>query len=269
MARPSWRVASACEIGTSHVDTGTPCQDYTAQATIRTKDGPVLVVIVCDGAGSAIHSEVGSWLASTTFLELIEVHFENGGRLVDIDRVTVADWIGCTADRLIARAKEDGNLHKDYSCTLLAAIVGEHAAIFVQIGDGAIVVSHGEEDGWNWVFWPQHGEYANQTVFVLSANAVDELQFELASRQIDEFAVFSDGIERMVLHGATKTVNDKFFDQMFAPIRASAARGLDLTLSAQLKAYLGSSIVNARTNDDKTLVMATRRPRQGPRHDAT
>ncbi len=261
MGRPSWRVASACEIGTSHVGSGTPCQDYSVQATIQTKDGPVLVVIVCDGAGSAIHSEIGSWLASTTFLELVEVHFENGGSLVDIDRTTAADWIGRTADRLIARAKDDDNSPKDYSCTLLAAVVGDQAAVFVQIGDGAIVVSHGGEDGWNWVFWPQHGEYANQTVFILSSNAVDELQFDLAPRQIDEFAVFSDGIERLVLHAATKTVNDKFFDQMFAPIRASTARGLDKTLSAQLQAYLGSSVVNARTNDDKTLVMATRRPR--------
>lgn len=261
MARPSWRIASAYEIGTSHIGSSTACQDHAVQTTIRTKEGQVVVVVVCDGAGSAAHSEIGSWLASTTFMELVEVHFEDGGRLVDIDRTTVADWVGRTADRLIARAKEDENLPKDYSCTLLAAVVGDEAAVFVQIGDGAIVVSHGEEDGWNWVFWPQHGEYANQTVFVLSANAVDELQFDLAPRRIDEFAVFSDGIERMVLHGATKTVNDKFFDQMFAPIRASTARGLDPRLSEQLKAYLGSSVVNAKTNDDKTLVMATRQPR--------
>jgi len=261
MARSSWRVASACEIGTSHVGSGTPCQDYAAHAAIRGKEGQILVVVVCDGAGSAAHSEIGSWLASTTFVELVEVYFEHGGRLVDIDRSNVAGWVERTADRLIMRAKEDGNSPKDYSCTLLAAVIGAEAAVFAQIGDGAIVVSHGEADGWNWVFWPQHGEYANQTVFVLSENATEALQFDLALRRVDEFAVFSDGIERMVLHGATKTVNDKFFEQMFAPIRASTARGFDPKLSEQLKTYLGSAVVNARTNDDKTLVMATRQPR--------
>jgi hypothetical protein len=261
VARPSWRVASASEIGTSHVGSDTPCQDYAAHAVIRTNEGQVLVVVVCDGAGSALHSEIGSWLAGTTFVELVEVHFEHGGSLVDIDRSTIVGWIGITANRLAARAKEDGNSAKDYSCTLLAAIVGVESAVFAQIGDGAIVVSHGKEDGWNWVFWPQHGEYANQTVFVLSANAIEALQFDFAPRRVDEFAVFSDGIERMVLHGATKTVNDKFFDQMFAPIRASMARGFDPKLSAQLNAYLGSPVVNARTNDDKTLVMATRQRR--------
>jgi Protein phosphatase 2C len=262
VARPLWRVASACEIGTSHAGSGTPCQDSAAHVIIRTKEGPVLVAVVCDGAGSAAHSEVGSWLASTTFVELVEVHFENGGHLVDIGRETVAGWITNTAERLSARAREEGNAFKDYSCTLLAAIVGSEAAVFAQIGDGAIVVSHGEEDGWSWVFWPQHGEYANQTVFVLSDNAMEALEFNLAPRRIDEVAVFSDGIERMVLHAASKGVNESFFNQMFAPVRASKSRGLDQKLSEQLKGYLGSGMVNARTNDDKTLLMATRRPRK-------
>jgi hypothetical protein len=262
MARPSWRVASACDIGTGHTSSGTPCQDSAAHGIVRTKEGPVLVAVVCDGAGSAANSEIGSWLASTTFVELVEVHFENGGRLVDIGRDKVVDWIAETAGRLTARAHDDGNSPKDYSCTLLAAIVGNDAAAFAQIGDGAIVVSHGEADGWSWVFWPQHAEYANQTVFVLSANAADAMEFSLAPRRIDEFAMFSDGIERMVLHGATKAVNDPFFNQMFVPVRASTARGLDQKLSEKLRGYLGSDAVNARTNDDKTLLMATRRPRE-------
>jgi hypothetical protein len=262
MPRPSWRVAAACEIGTSHISSGTPCQDSAAHALLRTKEGSVLVAVVCDGAGSAAHSEIGSWLASATFVELVEVYFENGGRLIEIDRNKVSGWIASTAKRLADRANEDGNALKDYSCTLLAAIIGNEAAAFAQIGDGAMVVSHGEEDGWTWVFWPQHGEYANQTVFVLSENAADAMEFNLAARRIDEFSMFSDGIERMVLHAASKSVNDLFFNQMFVPVRDSKAYGLDPKLSEQLKGYLGSAGVNARTNDDKTLLIATRRPRE-------
>jgi hypothetical protein len=259
MARPGWRVASACEVGTAHVNSKTPCQDSAAHAVIRSKEGPVLVVVVCDGAGSAAHSDIGSWLASTTFVELVEVHFAKGGRLRQIDRQTVLDWIGLTVERLAARAAEDFTELKDYSCTLLAAIVGNKTAAFAQIGDGAIVVSHGDADGWSWVFWPQHGAYANETHFITSSSLPESLEFTLAERAIHEFAVFSDGIERMVLHGASKAVNDSFFDQMFVPVRASSARGLDEKLSEKLRAYLGSATVNTRTNDDKTLVMATRR----------
>ena len=260
MERPSWRVVFACGIGASHAKSGAPCQDYAAHTVISAGQDQILVAVVCDGAGSAAHSEIGSWLASTTFIELVEVYFENGGRLVDLNRSTVADWITQTADKLIQRARQDGNIPKDYSCTLLAALVGQEIAAFVQIGDGAIVVGQGEEDGWSWVFWPQHGEYANQTVFVLSDGALDSLQFDLASRRIDEFSIFSDGIERMVLHGATRSVNSNFFEQMLMPVRASNANGLDVKLSGQLKEYLNSNLVNSKTNDDKTLFMATRQP---------
>jgi hypothetical protein len=48
---------------------------------------------------------------------------------------------------------------------------------------------------------------------------------------------------------------------MFVPVRASKALGLDQKLSEKLKEYLGSAAVNARTSDDKSLLMATRRPR--------
>lgn len=258
MRRQSWRVASACEIGTSHLQSGLPCQDSVAHSIIRTKRGNVLVSVVCDGAGSAAHSEIGSWLAANTFVELAEVYLKAGGLITDIDRPRVVSWVEATRASLIQRAQSDGNAPKDYACTLIAAIVGPSAAVFAQIGDGAIVVSHGEADGWSWVFWPQHGEYANQTTFVLSANAIEALEFNLAPRRIDEFAMFSDGIERMVLHTMTKTVNDAFFEQMLAPVRISTSWGVDQKLSSSLKTYLGSAPVNARTDDDKSLVMATR-----------
>jgi hypothetical protein len=260
MPRRSWRVVSACEAGTSHVRSGLPCQDSVAHGIIRTKRGNVLVSVASDGAGSAAHSDIGSWLAATTFVELVEVYLKTGGQLIDIDRPKVVSWIEATSARLIQRARNDGNTASDYSCTLIAAVIGPSAAVFAQIGDGAIVVSHGDADGWSWVFWPRHGEYANQTTFVLSKNATEALEFALVPRRIDEFAMFSDGIERMVLQTATKTVNDAFFEQMFVPVRASKSRGLDQQLSSSLKTYLGSAPVNARTDDDKSLLMASRRP---------
>jgi hypothetical protein len=262
MVRPSWRIASASEIGTSHIGSGTPCQDSAAQEVIETAEGPVLAAVVCDGAGSAAHSEVGSQLASASIIECVREHFGMGGLLADIDRDLMVGWILRAADQLIEQANEQGHNPKDYACTMLAVVAGEEGAVFAQIGDGAIVVSRGEEDGWLWVFWPQHGEYANQTVFILSVNATDSLEFGYEPHRIDEIAVFSDGIERMVLHAETKSVNDAFFNQMFAPVRASTTDGVNPALSEMLKGYLGSAIVNARTNDDKTLIMATRRPRE-------
>jgi hypothetical protein len=114
MPRRNWRVASACEIGTSHIKSGLPCQDSVAHSIIRTRRGNVFVSVVCDGAGSAAHSEIGSWLAATTFVELVEVYLQTGGRLIDIDRAKVVWWIEATRARLIERARDDGNAPKDY-----------------------------------------------------------------------------------------------------------------------------------------------------------
>ncbi|MBS0548673.1 MAG: protein phosphatase 2C domain-containing protein [Proteobacteria bacterium] len=260
MTRVPWRIAIASDVGTSHLASGTPCQDSALYTLLDTHDGEILVAVVCDGAGSAVHSHVGSKLAAEGIAHQIKTFFELGGQLRGVTRSIVTEWVVATANLVTDRAILDGNSAKDYSSTLLVAILGEDCAIFAQIGDGAMVVSHGEADGWSWIFWPQHGEYANQTVFILSENALDALEFCSAHRPIDEIALFSDGIERLVLHAETKSVNDAFFNQMFVPVRQSATNGEDSTLSAGLQRYLASAPVVARTNDDKTLILATRRP---------
>lgn len=256
-----WRIARASAIGTSHASSGAPCQDSAWHTIVTTADGPVLIAVVCDGAGSAAHSDIGSLLAAETFAELAEVFFEQGGRIAAIDRDTACRWIQEAADALSIRAEANHHSLRDYACTLLAAIVGEEAAAFVQIGDGAIVVSHGEEDGWCYLFWPQHGEFANTTNFIVSPNAAAAVEFSLAPRRIDEIALFSDGIENLVLHHASRSVHDAFFNTMFPPVRNSDVDGFDQKLSDGLARYLSSPAICERTDDDKTLILATRVPR--------
>jgi hypothetical protein len=47
---------------------------------------------------------------------------------------------------------------------------------------------------------------------------------------------------------------------MFPAVRRSTASGVDVELSRALGGYLSSVPVNDRTDDDKTLVLASRRP---------
>ncbi|MGE5150850.1 MAG: protein phosphatase 2C domain-containing protein, partial [Rhodospirillaceae bacterium] len=144
-----------------------------------------------------------------------------------------------------------------YACTLLAAVVGDQSAVFVQIGDGAMVISSGT--GWRHVFWPQHGEFANTTNFVTSERAVPELEFVRVDEAVQEIAIFTDGIENLVLQKAGKTAHAPFFDSMFPPVRKSLASGVDAELSRALDKYLSSPTINNRTDDDKTLILASRR----------
>ena len=262
MPSGSWRVALASAIGTSHVQSGAPCQDHGAYATLGTKDDPVLVLVACDGAGSASRSDIGAHFAAQEFIRVVRTHFDAGGILSDLTRPTAQAWIRRIAMMLADRADEEGHDLREYACTLLAAVISPTAAAFVQIGDGAIVVSHGEEDGWSYVFWPQHGEFANTTNFIVSPNAMEALEFDLAPRRIEEVAVFTDGIENLVLHQATRTVHEPFFNQMFRPVRDSDAEGFNGALNEGLRRYLSGPAICERTDDDKTLILATRLEKQ-------
>jgi Protein phosphatase 2C len=260
MTPAPWRIVRASVIGSSHVKSGAPCQDYSLHELIDcAASESVLVTVISDGAGSAEQAAVGSSTACHTFISLVRSFLNDGGVVSSLDRTQVQVWIKEIAEKLERIASETGHNVRDYACTLLAAVIGNDAAAFIQIGDGAIVISHGEEDGWSWVFWPQHGEFASTTNFVVSDNALQVLEFELAPRPIDEIVLFTDGIENLVLHQSSKTVHDPFFNALLKPIRQSTVSGHDENLSEKLNVYLASPAFCERTDDDKTLLIASRR----------
>jgi hypothetical protein len=254
---PDWRIALASVIGTSHVGSGTPCQDSSACELIESADGGLLAAVVCDGAGSAAHSDIGSLLAATIFTELVRAFAAEGGRLEDITADLAASWVGQIAGAIEAAADNTSHPVRDYACTFLAAIIGPRSAAFIQIGDGAIVVSQGQDDGWSWVFWPQHGEFTNSTNFIVSPDVANLIEFNLTLGRIEEVAMFSDGLENLVLHHATRTVHAPFFEAMLPPVRRMQNTGLSKELSEELAKYLASPKVNEKTDDDKSLILAT------------
>jgi hypothetical protein len=260
MADPPWRIAMASSIGTSHIAAAQPCQDSHFHLDLRDSAGrPVLVLAASDGAGTASLAHVGAALVCRTFTQLVAAYLGAGGQMEKINRPLMARWISGIVYRLEMQAKADRLESQDYACTLLAAIIGERASVFAQIGDGAIVVSRRPADGWNYVFWPQHGEFANTTNFVTSDNVLLALDFESTVEPIEEIAIFTDGIEDLVLHKADQTVHAPFFDSMFRSVRRSQARGQDAALSRDLEKYLSTRPITERTSDDKTLILASRR----------
>ena len=66
----TWTVISASAIGTSHQRIGLPCQDAGDFCLV---DGDHTVVgAIADGAGSAMHSEIGARAAVETMLYLLD-----------------------------------------------------------------------------------------------------------------------------------------------------------------------------------------------------
>jgi hypothetical protein len=138
----------------------------------------------------------------------------------------------------------------------VSAIVFNDHAVISHIGDGACVLRKRGSMSWEVPSWPAHGEYASSTYFVTD-DPQPNLQFSLIEGEVSELAVFSDGIERLVLDFSNKTAFEGFFDPMFRPL-ATLGPGRERSLSASLRKYLDSPHVLERTDDDKSLVMAKR-----------
>jgi hypothetical protein len=248
----------ASSVGTAHLAAAQPCQDAHGHlATVDADGQPVLVLAASDGAGSAERAEIGASLACDTFVRLVAAYLEQGGTVEAIGRPLAERWIAGILYRLELQTRQTRAALRDYACTLLAAVVGTKGAAFLQIGDGAMVIA--DREGWRHVFWPQHGEFANTTTFITSERAMQAMDFEVHRAPVDEIALFTDGLESLVLHKASRSVHGPFFDSMFASVRKSAASGVDDGLSRALDDYLSSPRINERTDDDKTLILASRK----------
>ena len=244
-----WRHVESSVRGTSHGATGAPCQDYCVSRVFQTPGGPVLAVAVADGAGSAALSDVGAWLAAETFVERAEAVFRTG------EIVTTEPLYDYAHARVVAEAEARGVAPRELACTLLSAVVGRDWAVFAQVGDGAIVFDG--RGGLQLAFWPDNGEYANTTRFLTDADYPRHVKVERLNQPVAELAVLTDGIQMLALDYTNTCVHAAFFTPMFRTL--GHATDLD-ALKSSLAAFLDSPRVNGRTDDDKTLFLATRAP---------
>jgi hypothetical protein len=248
---PSWKLLLDSVIGTSHIQTNQPCQDY---ASGRVLNADTVVLVCADGAGSASRSDFGSRFVCTGLLNIIATALEGGLALQDISRERVVDWHTTIRRRLSLEACWENVNLREFASTVLTAIVGPSHAIFSHIGDGVIVYGDGNE--YQAPIWPHQGEYANTTYFLTGSDFEDQIAFERIDRQIDEVALLTDGLQPLALHYESRSVHSPFFRPMFDALRCA---GDPEELREPLKAFLNSPAVNGRTDDDKTLVLATRR----------
>lgn len=258
-----WKFGFASVAGTAHVKSATPLQDFSLAQTIFDLHGEeILIAVASDGAGSAANSQTGARLACETLLQDLKSHFADGRGFSEFTETFFAEWIETFQHLVNGFAAEAELKPQDFACTLLAAIVGQKQAAFFQIGDGAMVQSlAGEQDLYRCVCWPQQGEYANSTNFLTDADATKKFFFEVtntATEKIEEVALFTDGIQSLVLDYRTRSAHSPFFTPLFIWLRQRDG-GHSPELSNSLVGYLNSEKINARTDDDKTLILATRR----------
>jgi hypothetical protein len=212
-----------------------------------------LVACVADGAGSAKHSELGSSIACNSMIENATKFFETKGGFEDLQQQHILEWCEDARTRILDAATLHDCRTRDFATTLCVAIMGPTTSYFVQIGDGAIIL--GNDTLYGVVFWPQSGEYANSTNFLTSDEYEQQLEFLATPSKCSKLALMTDGIERIALRFDSQTPHTPFFDPLFRALRSTA--DVD-SLNEGLRGFLNSNSVQLRSDDDKTLVLATR-----------
>ena len=254
MKSRAWCWVGASSVGTSHIEAKKECDDSAACIELQAEGGPLLVAVVFDGAGSADFGGIGSRLVVRGFVRSAYKYLNQGGAIRAISDEMAREWIDAVRDRIFVAAKEKSALPRDFAATLVGLVVGPQRAVVCHIGDGACVLREQVTMDWTVPSWPAHGEYASSTNFV-----TDDPEAQLRVIHLEgsyrDIAVFSDGIERMVLDFKNNTAFARFFDVMLAPLKGNQP-GRDRLLSRRLRDYLASKAVNDRTDDDKTLMMA-------------
>ncbi len=269
-----WKATARCEIGVSHLQRGIPCQDYCDFRVVN----DVLVGIIADGAGSSQASDLGAYLTVQScldFTEEIEAWLKQDGyeayRLgVKPLPVKIARFFFQKAMERVLRVLRDAAQEKNYclddlASTLLMFIATPDWIAAMQIGDGLLVIQPQAGD-YQLVFMPDKGEFANQTTFVTSSDALNSMQVRVIEDKMKFISAMTDGLEAVAIRYSDWSPFAPFFDplQKFitedqltdSPIDATT----DVAPQNYLKMFLCSDRLNQKTSDDKSLILCLYEP---------
>lgn len=214
-----------------------------------------LVLACSDGAGSAPLSHLGSEVACLSVVRACELDLSEARSERDVlTEGNARSWFVAARDAMMQCSNDNSVELRQVAATLLFAVIGRRTALFAQVGDGAIVTSDGEKC--DVVFWPDRGEYANETTF-LTSDRWEESFRSCCTPRVDEVAMMTDGLQPVALHNSTKTAHSPFFISMLAQLRQVTDSSV---FAVPLNAFLTSEQLRKRTDDDLTIVLATRMP---------
>lgn len=246
-----WRTLCQSVVGSFHVQTGLPCQDY---GDYKLLGQDVLIGAVADGAGSAKHSDLGAKITVKAALQFLEYKLKKTAlaatgteaELKEIFRRLLA-----YVQQILQEEAEKEQLDiNDLATTLLVVLVTSKRLAAMQIGDGFIVF---KPLGGNYqlLFQPDKGEYINETTFVTSSNALEDMQIKVLTEPVAFICVATDGVEKVSIDYK----NWQPFPPFFQPLEEYLQQ-TETPLQEDLKEFLKREDLNKLTTDDKTLLLA-------------
>ena len=246
----AWSWIAASLRGTAHAANGERRQDA---FRVLTAEPGVLIAVACDGAGSAAFGGPGAALAARVVTNRAKAWIDVAHAIPNPDMIEL--WIAEVRLALIVAADRRGCATATFATTLVLAISDGTKTITAHVGDGAIVARTADEPQLIALSWPDNGEYASTTYFVTDPCPCVRMGL-IEHCPIDRLALLTDGLERLALDFAARTAHPPFFDRMFAVAQPGTVRGRDQSLSRSLATFLDSDSVTARSDDDKTLILA-------------
>lgn len=250
-----WRWAAASETGTSHIKLGTRKQDALSCILVGDNEFPVFSGIICDGAGSAEFGGEGASVLCRIMTLAIREHFKSSYEMPVEEQVWT--WIDSARESLAIAARRRSIKRQAFASTLVMLVSTPNDCLTVHIGDGAIV-GRERSGAWRAISWPESGEYASTTFFV-TEDPAPKVRIAHFDPDFDAIALFSDGIENLALDQRSMVPHEPFFHTMMSPLDATPGIGKNNKLSAALASFLNSEKVCQRTDDDKSLILASAR----------
>ncbi|HWX16511.1 MAG TPA: PP2C family serine/threonine-protein phosphatase [Chthoniobacterales bacterium] len=248
----NWRILGKSVQGGSHFKVGMSCQDSHACELLSGESEETLFIAIADGAGSAKYGEIGARTAVTTAISTARVRRDD----VATSAVTNDDLrtflTNCFRDCRAAVEQEAdvrGEALRELATTLILVVAQRGFVAAGQIGDGACVIADAQDEV-RTINGPRIGEYINETVFLTSPNAFEELQFSVSRGDIRSIAAFCDGLQVLALKLPEGLPHKAFFSPLFQFVAEPTAS------ADQLATFLSSSRIQERADDDLTLVLA-------------
>lgn len=249
----NWAKASQSVVGYRHIENGLPCQDAcTSQIAIRP------VAILCDGAGSAKLSHIGSNALTNGLMRLCATLEPLFSSLLDTP-VEPDQNEQTLLNNLLARhskgiTKDLATSHqqpaKEFRSTLLIVIVGQYRSFWLQVGDGFMLTRDTSQNQWTVLTSPDKGEFANQTCFVDSNLSLNQVQSGWLSNEFDAVMLLSDGSGEKLVNLGNYTPADTACNSLL--------QWLDDEKSANKNLYHFLSdpkIWSRTTGDDKSIAL--------------
>jgi hypothetical protein len=250
-----WRAADGAVVGTAHLRATPPkpCQDAALA------EGPErALAILADGAGSAAVSHLGASAVVTGVRRLCRTIERDLAATLDTEdaRVGLAERL---AHRIVSHAKgllddlAEAHLRSsdDFRCTLLVWLTGRQRALWVKVGDGALVV---EREGACYSVGPAgKGEFANQTCFI--SPRLEDRQWawgEIDASDLSGLAAMSDGAAERLVSSDASRVSPAMGKLLRGVAEAQVGRREIFGLLAEADFWKGTS------GDDKSLALVAR-----------